>query len=230
MTGVSARGYRRMAAARPSSVRVAATSSTCPRSLPRIPRTTRRPPPTTTRSCPTGSSRARSSHASRRRASAGCSDRGTAAAPRRRPARGGASHRSLPGRGEALARHRALRHPPPRRARRPDRRRTDRGARARRGGPARLQRRPSREPLLPAAAEDEARAASHDAVPDLRDPRHSGPDAPQVRGPRRRGGLRSEEHTSELQSHSDLVCRLLLEKKKKKKKRLINTKKKKQQK
>src|SRR5437588_8539994 len=29
---------------------------------------------------------------------------------------------------------------------------------------------------------------------------------------------RSEEHTSELQSHSDLVCRLLLEKKKKKNK------------
>src|SRR5260221_7301584 len=29
--------------------------------------------------------------------------------------------------------------------------------------------------------------------------------------------FRSEEHTSELQSHSDLVCRLLLEKKKKKK-------------
>src|SRR5436190_22688924 len=28
-------------------------------------------------------------------------------------------------------------------------------------------------------------------------------------------GSRSEEHTSELQSHSDLVCRLLLEKKKK---------------
>src|SRR5438034_9861920 len=32
------------------------------------------------------------------------------------------------------------------------------------------------------------------------------------------GILRSEEHTSELQSHSDLVCRLLLEKKKKNKK------------
>src|SRR6266540_5083244 len=31
----------------------------------------------------------------------------------------------------------------------------------------------------------------------------------------RRHGLRSEEHTSELQSHHDLVCRLLLEKKKK---------------
>src|SRR5438034_7199236 len=32
---------------------------------------------------------------------------------------------------------------------------------------------------------------------------------------------RSEEHTSELQSHSDLVCRLLLEKKKKKKKQIL---------
>src|SRR5437667_5632920 len=32
-----------------------------------------------------------------------------------------------------------------------------------------------------------------------------------------RAGARSEEHTSELQSHHDLVCRLLLEKKKKKK-------------
>src|SRR5438132_7950399 len=31
-----------------------------------------------------------------------------------------------------------------------------------------------------------------------------------------RCAARSEEHTSELQSHSDLVCRLLLEKKKKK--------------
>src|SRR5438132_6863834 len=33
-----------------------------------------------------------------------------------------------------------------------------------------------------------------------------------------RGKVRSEEHTSELQSHSDLVCRLLLEKKKKRQK------------
>ena len=31
--------------------------------------------------------------------------------------------------------------------------------------------------------------------------------------------MRSEEHTSELQSHSDLVCRLLLEKKKRRKKK-----------
>src|SRR5438034_2183597 len=37
----------------------------------------------------------------------------------------------------------------------------------------------------------------------------------------RRAG-RSEEHTSELQSHSDLVCRLLLEKKKHKSKRQHN--------
>src|SRR5260221_9928493 len=35
----------------------------------------------------------------------------------------------------------------------------------------------------------------------------------------RPGRWRSEEHTSELQSHSDLVCRLLLEKKKNKKNR-----------
>src|SRR5690242_21406086 len=39
-------------------------------------------------------------------------------------------------------------------------------------------------------------------------------------------GLRSEEHTSELQSHVNLVCRLLLEKKKKKKKTHKNQQKK----
>src|SRR5215469_17549191 len=36
--------------------------------------------------------------------------------------------------------------------------------------------------------------------------------APSGTGP---GGVRSEEHTSELQSRRDIVCRLLLEKKKK---------------
>src|SRR5476649_3079060 len=41
---------------------------------------------------------------------------------------------------------------------------------------------------------------------------------------------RSEEHTSELQSHSDLVCRLLLEKKKKKIRQQIPKKKKKKKK
>src|SRR6266536_4873986 len=54
------------------------------------------------------------------------------------------------------------------------------------------------------------------------------------RAPGRQPGLarrRSEEHTSELQSRVDLVCRLLLEKKKKKKKkkRLYTKKKKKRQ-
>src|SRR5438034_5622298 len=39
----------------------------------------------------------------------------------------------------------------------------------------------------------------------------------------RRRPRRSEEHTSELQSHSDLVCRLLLEKKKKKEENSIVT-------
>src|SRR2546427_6838180 len=37
----------------------------------------------------------------------------------------------------------------------------------------------------------------------------------------RRRHRRSEEHTSELQSQSNLVCRLLLEKKKKRSKRLL---------
>src|SRR5438477_8205577 len=39
---------------------------------------------------------------------------------------------------------------------------------------------------------------------------------------RRRNGSRSEEHTSELQSHVNLVCRLLLEKKKKTSINIIN--------
>src|SRR5438034_2494029 len=42
---------------------------------------------------------------------------------------------------------------------------------------------------------------------------------------RRVGEMRSEEHTSELQSHSDLVCRLLLEKKKNIRKEVNNEKK-----
>src|SRR5260221_1139358 len=51
-------------------------------------------------------------------------------------------------------------------------------------------------------------------------PRPRAPVRPDGRGRSRRrrtgsGCGRSEEHTSELQSHSDLVCRLLLEKKKK---------------
>src|SRR5688572_32060579 len=43
------------------------------------------------------------------------------------------------------------------------------------------------------------------------------------RRPRQAGADRSEEHTSELQSQSNLVCRLLLEKKNKKKNNSILT-------
>src|SRR5690242_20821142 len=47
--------------------------------------------------------------------------------------------------------------------------------------------------------------------------RNPHPPEPRTRG---RIGERSEEHTSELQSHVNLVCRLLLEKKKNKKKKI----------
>src|SRR4051812_49632933 len=43
-----------------------------------------------------------------------------------------------------------------------------------------------------------------------------------IQWPRWRRAERSEEHTSELQSHVNLVCRLLLEKKKKKHKEQYN--------
>src|SRR2546428_8995922 len=48
---------------------------------------------------------------------------------------------------------------------------------------------------------------------------HGMPISPAVHCGRDRHPVRSEEHTSELQSRSDLVCRLLLEKKKKKQQR-----------
>src|SRR5438132_7345778 len=44
----------------------------------------------------------------------------------------------------------------------------------------------------------------------------------ELRPPLAQAMSRSEEHTSELQSHSDLVCRLLLEKKKKKRQKNTN--------
>src|SRR5471032_3436882 len=60
---------------------------------------------------------------------------------------------------------------------------------------------------------------------------HEGaPHGPGRRSDEQRGLGRSEEHTSELQSHHDLVCRLLLEKKKKKKNKQQKTKKKKKKK
>src|SRR5438132_3647320 len=61
----------------------------------------------------------------------------------------------------------------------------------------------------------------HDALPisAARFPPLPGVERPsrQTRSTAPRHDMRSEEHTSELQSHSDLVCRLLLEKKKKRK-------------
>src|SRR5690349_25047864 len=77
-------------------------------------------------------------------------------------------------------------------------------------------RRPPRSTLFPyttlfrsaeaSVAESSRARESHGDVDDSR----SRPGIP------RRQGWRSEEHTSELQSRRDLVCRLLLEKKKKK--------------
>src|SRR3712207_8519326 len=49
---------------------------------------------------------------------------------------------------------------------------------------------------------------------DCRAPSNSGGAGREVARHRRQGCLRSEEHTSELQSRQYLVCRLLLEKKK----------------
>src|SRR2546427_2935744 len=46
--------------------------------------------------------------------------------------------------------------------------------------------------------------------------------APGTRPTHSRSASRSEEHTSELQSQSNLVCRLLLEKKKKNKQKRLN--------
>src|SRR6478672_13930916 len=54
----------------------------------------------------------------------------------------------------------------------------------------------------------------HDALP-ISSPRRSPYGAPCHRSVTTGEEMRSEEHTSELQSRSDLVCRLLLEKKNK---------------
>src|SRR3712207_7166361 len=72
-------------------------------------------------------------------------------------------------------------------------------------------RRPPRSTLFPyptlfRSRPGRGRAGHHRDQPDLRP-------APAAPLPVRRGGPRSEEHTSELQSRQYLVCRLLLEKK-----------------
>src|SRR2546430_8818072 len=83
-------------------------------------------------------------------------------------------------------------------------------------------RRPPRSTLFPyttlfrsvSVAEDAGRRAAGFRI-DLPEPAPEGGDPDQAAV--ERDGQRSEEHTSELQSQSNLVCRLLLEKKKKKK-------------
>src|SRR6266571_8452768 len=85
-----------------------------------------------------------------------------------------------------------------------------------------MMRRPPRSTLFPYTTL--FRAAGRDRLrqrPDG-DRGHAG-----AAGRRAAGPGRSEEHTSELQSHVNLVCRLLLEKKKKNKKFILNFKKKK---
>src|SRR5260221_10890116 len=80
-------------------------------------------------------------------------------------------------------------------------------------------RRPPRSTLFPYTTLFRSRALAHGALP--RAARQIRFDHPRRAGRGRDaarhdlpGDDRSEEHTSELQSHSDLVCRLLLEKKK----------------
>src|SRR5215204_6993526 len=71
-----------------------------------------------------------------------------------------------------------------------------------------MTRQPPRSTLFPYTTLFRSRCPSHAASPCSR----RGCPGSASRLPR---SPRSEEHTSELQSHSDLVCRLLLEKKKK---------------
>src|SRR5215204_2850914 len=81
---------------------------------------------------------------------------------------------------------------------------------------------PDPDPRLPAfffndtATTEIYTLSLHDALPiyDGHRPAHGPAAAAQRLGPQAGARHRSEEHTSELQSHSDLVCRLLLEKKK----------------
>src|SRR2546426_9201632 len=91
-------------------------------------------------------------------------------------------------------------------------------------------RRPPRSTLFPYTtlfrSEQDVRP-EHTAVQQIADHRHFKPSDPLLVFPDREGIEerlgRSEEHTSELQSPCNLVCRLLLEKKKKQKHHLRRT-------
>src|SRR2546427_7696678 len=80
-------------------------------------------------------------------------------------------------------------------------------------------RRPPRSTLFPYTTLFRSPSASSEAGSAKRSALHDGVAAPRRPAAARRASsprtrLRSEEHTSELQSQSNLVCRLLLEKKK----------------
>src|SRR5947207_3845962 len=90
-------------------------------------------------------------------------------------------------------------------------------------------RRPPRSTLFPyttlfrSRSRAPARARSSSSIPCGQGRRRSGARRATCTTRRSRSlSSRSEEHTSELQSHSDLVCRLLLEKKKKAQQALTN--------
>src|SRR5256885_3887595 len=74
-------------------------------------------------------------------------------------------------------------------------------------------RRPPRSTLFPYTTLFRSRGLDRGQAPDEDEDREDGPGRP---GADHVGARRSEEHTSELQSPCNLVCRLLLEKKKKK--------------
>src|SRR2546426_9323517 len=82
-------------------------------------------------------------------------------------------------------------------------------------------RRPPRSTLFPYTTLFRSRVFPHGGgwTANHWDPRHAGPDRRALRqrpkGHQPEHHARSEEHTSELQSPCNLVCRLLLEKKKK---------------
>src|SRR2546421_2231778 len=84
-------------------------------------------------------------------------------------------------------------------------------------------RRPPRSTLFPYTTLFRSRRSARPTVARAARSRRARRDTPFAAPARRRGSApRSEEHTSELQSRSDLVCRLLLEKKKKKLKQVGN--------
>src|SRR5260370_18559899 len=75
-------------------------------------------------------------------------------------------------------------------------------------------RRPPRSTLFPYTTLFRSREVSDGSPPRYLGATRNNAWAVISRRPQIAGGARSEEHTSELQSHLNLVCRLLLEKKK----------------